>query len=94
MSYTVLVSLRAAKDVDRLDLSLTALNPRAGAHLGDLLEQAIANLADYPLRGRPASATTREINIPFGQGAYIIRYRVSGDRVTVTRIWHSLEQRR
>jgi len=66
----------------------------AAARLGDLLEQAIATLADYPLRGRRAGVTTREINVPFGQSAYIIRYRVRGDQVTVTRIWHGLEQRR
>ncbi|WP_426013129.1 hypothetical protein [Caulobacter sp. DWR2-3-1b2] len=34
------------------------------------------------------------MNIPFGQGGYIIRYRVTSDRVIITRIWHGLEERR
>lgn len=38
-------------------------------------------------------AFTREINIPFGHSAYVVRYRVKGQRVTITRIWHGLEQR-
>jgi len=59
-----------------------------------LLEHAIANLADHPLRGRRVGITTREINVPFGQSAYVIRYRIRDDQVTVTRIWHGLEERR
>jgi plasmid stabilization system protein ParE len=50
-------------------------------------------LAEHPSRGRPVGPTTREVNIPFGQSAYIIRYRVSANRVTITRIWHGLERR-
>jgi len=38
-------------------------------------------------------SVTREINIPFGHSAYVIRYRVKDQRVTITRIWHGLEQR-
>jgi plasmid stabilization system protein ParE len=32
--------------------------------------------------------------MPFGQGSYVVRYRVTADRVIVTRIWHGLELRR
>jgi plasmid stabilization system protein ParE len=46
------------------------------------------------LRGRSIGPTTREINLPFGQSAYVIRYRVTANRVIVTRIWHGLELRR
>lgn len=93
MSFTVFVHPNALWDADRLDQWLKARDLQAAARLGDLLEQAIASLAKHPLRGRPISRTIHEINIPFGRSAYIVRYRVSGQQVTVTRIWHSLEQR-
>ena len=32
--------------------------------------------------------------LPFGQSAYVIRYRVTTDRVIITRIWHGLELHR
>lgn len=49
---------------------------------------------EAPMRGRLVGRTAREINIPFGRSAYIIRYRVSGRRVIITRIWHGLEDRK
>ena len=93
MTFTVLVSAQAQKDVERLDASLSAFNIRAAARLGALLEAALDSLSQAPLRGRQVGPTAREINIPFGQSAYIVRYRVSGANVIVTRIWHGLEHR-
>jgi plasmid stabilization system protein ParE len=93
VNYTVILSPRALKDADRLDEWLMARSPSAAARLGDLLEETIADLSQHPLRGRSTGPTTREVNLPFGQGAYVIRYRVYGQRVIVTRIWHGLEQR-
>ncbi|MBU4433645.1 MAG: type II toxin-antitoxin system RelE/ParE family toxin [bacterium] len=93
MSYAVSVSARAQKDVRRLDVQLSAHSPRAAARLGLLLEKALDSLVEAPMRGRLIGGTVREINIPFGRSAYVIRYRVSGSRVIITRIWHGLEDR-
>ena len=90
MIYSIIVSPRAGKDADRLDQRLMEHSPAAAALLG----QAIASLAEHPLRGRSIGPTTREINLPFGQSAYVIRYRVTTDRVIITRIWHGLELHR
>ena len=68
--------------------------PDVAARFGDLLERTIASLAEHPLRGRSVGPTTREINLPFGQSAYVIRYRVTANRVIITRLWHGLELRR
>lgn len=94
MSFTVSVSARAQTDVRRLDVQLSAHSPRAAARLGLLLENALDSLMEAPMRGRLVGRTAREINIPFGRSAYIIRYRVSGRRVIITRIWHGLEDRK
>ena len=51
------------------------------------------SLAEAPLRGCLAGPTVREINIPFGKHAYIVRYRVDGSQVNVIRILHSLQRR-
>ena len=35
----------------------------------------------------------RELALPFSDGAYVVRYRIDGDNVVITRIWHSKEDR-
>jgi plasmid stabilization system protein ParE len=62
----------------------------------DTLFAAARSLADLPERGRPAARPGyRELVVPFGAGAYIIRYRVDHRRnkVVITRLWHGREQR-
>lgn len=93
MSFTVSVSELAQKDAARLDEWLSAYAPQAAERLGAVLLEAFDSLSEMPLRGRIAGRTTREIKVPFGRDAYIIRYRVKGAHVTMTRIWHSLEDR-
>lgn len=94
MIYSIIVSPQAGKDAERLDQRLMEYSPTAAARFADLLGRTIASLAEHPLRGRAVGPTTREINLPFGQSAYVIRYRVAADRVIITRIWHGLELRR
>jgi len=93
LSFTVSVSENAQRDVNRLEAWLCAHDLKAAARVGPLLLDAFDSLAETPLRGRATGPTTREINVPFGHHAYIIRYRVRGSRVIVTRIRHSLERR-
>jgi plasmid stabilization system protein ParE len=94
VTHSISVSRQAGKDAERLDQRLMEYDPAIAARFGDLLEQTILSLAEYPSRGRSIGPTTREVNIPFGQSAYIVRYRVSASRVTITRIWHGLEDRK
>jgi plasmid stabilization system protein ParE len=51
-------------------------------------------LARFP-ESAPKLATSnmRELPIRFGHYGYVVRYGVSGDRVIIARIFHSLEQR-
>jgi plasmid stabilization system protein ParE len=62
----------------------------------DTLFVAARSLAELPERGRPAVRPEyRELIVPFGAGAYVIRYRIDHrrDAVIITRIWHGREQR-
>ena len=93
MTFTVAVTAGAKRDFNRLIVWLSVRDSRAAARLGPVLEEAVTSLADAPLRGREVGPKTREIIIPFGRSAYILRYRVVGSRVSITRIWHSLEHR-
>jgi plasmid stabilization system protein ParE len=70
-------------------------------HGASLPERAVDTLfaaarSDQPERGRPAARPGyRELIVPFGAGAYIIRYRIDPRRnvVVITRLWHGRERR-
>ena len=93
MSFRVTLSHAAGHDLDRHEAWLAERNPNAAAKAGQLLTAAIASLDTSPLRGRNISTGIRELVVPFGSAAYLIRYRVREDAVYVTRILHSRERR-
>jgi plasmid stabilization system protein ParE len=50
----------------------------------------------YPERGRQSAVTNaRELVVPFGRSAYIVRYALltKADEVIILRVWHGREQR-
>jgi toxin ParE1/3/4 len=54
------------------------------------------SLATFPKRGRPADvAGVRELIIPFGRSAYVLRHAISIDRgeIVILRVWHGREAR-
>jgi plasmid stabilization system protein ParE len=88
---------RARADLDRLRKFLTPHGDSLSTRAVDGLFAAAYSLADQPERGRPAARPGyRELVVPFGRGAYIIRYRVDQrrDTIVITRLWHGREQRR
>jgi plasmid stabilization system protein ParE len=52
VKYVVIVSPRAALDVDRLELWLLDKNPSAALRAGAVLEASMASLVELPERGR------------------------------------------
>ena len=76
----VVLSARAERDVERLWAFLASKNPRAADRFLDEIERAYRSLSDFPDRGRPARPDFRELVVPFGRGAYILRYTMSRDR--------------
>jgi plasmid stabilization system protein ParE len=68
---------RARADLDRLRNFLAPHGQSLSARAVDTLFAAAHSLAVQPERGRPAArAGYRELIVPFGGGAYVIRYRV------------------
>jgi plasmid stabilization system protein ParE len=88
---------RARNDLDRLRRFLMPHGDSLSERAVEALFAATYSLADQSERGRPAARPGyRELIVPFGAGAYVIRYRVDHRRnaVVITRLWHGREQRR
>jgi plasmid stabilization system protein ParE len=69
-------------------------NPEAARHAAEALKKYAALLLDHPglgrgLEGRPG----RELDLPFSQRGYVMRYRLEGDDIAILKIWHSREKR-
>lgn len=86
---------QAYADVERLHNFLSPKNPGAADRVGDLLFESARSLKDAPHKGQPLQSGFRELIVPFGKGAYVLRYRVddANEAVVIARIWHSREQR-
>lgn len=92
----IVVAPEALADFERLREFLVEKDPRAAARAVETLTQAIDSLARFPERGRLAALPKhRELVVPFGRSAYIVRYafRPEESAVLVTRLWHGREQR-
>jgi plasmid stabilization system protein ParE len=86
---------RARFDIDRLHQFLAPKDPAAANRMVDAVLEAMLTLKSAPEKGRRLSTGLRELIVPFGKGAYIVRYVVRKDeqRILITRIWHSRERR-
>jgi toxin ParE1/3/4 len=92
----ILVTREAAADLDRLRAFLAEADSRAAQRVGAALSGAIQSLDIFPDRGRPSPvADTRELIVPFGRSAYVIRYAhlAETNEIVILRIWHGREVR-
>lgn len=93
---TVLVWLPETRDdIQRLFDFLLAVNPNAAARAVRLLMQGANMVLEHPGMGRPMDDGTkrRELFLPFGASAYVLRYRVENETVVIIRVWHGREAR-
>lgn len=93
MTYRVVISPSANRDVDRLEDWLAERSPQAALRVGGVLKAAFLSLADMPHRTWRIDEGVRELMVPFGRYGYVIRYEVRESRVIVTRVFHALEDR-
>ncbi len=86
----------ALDDIRRLYEFLLEKDPVAAGRAVRAIRVGSARLVDTPEIGRPLADGTgrREFFIPFGGGAYVLRYRIHDDTIVVVRVWHSREARR
>jgi len=85
----------AWQDTQRLYDFLLDQDPGAAARAMDVLLEGADRLAEMPEIGKPMTNDTgrRELYLPFGTGAYVLRYRIHNEHVVVIRVWHSREHR-
>jgi plasmid stabilization system protein ParE len=90
------VAPAALADLARLREFLVGKDPAAAERAIVALITAIESLGTFPECGRPSGTPKmRELIVPFGRSAYVVRYAysASNDEVTVVRIWHGREAR-
>ena len=88
--------LPAAKaDLQRLYDFISPHNEDAAARAVQAIVGGVDQLADFPEAGRlwEPDVDFRELVVPFGARAYIVRYRIFDSRVIIVRVWHGLEDR-
>jgi plasmid stabilization system protein ParE len=86
----------ALRDLDRLIVFINGKNPEAARRAAQVIGTGAGQLQTTPELGRPMADGThrRELIIPFGAGAYVLRYRLDGDQaVVIIRVWHGREDR-
>ncbi len=91
-----LVWLPEAKaDLERLFQFLLDKNPGAAKRMIRQIQTGARHLQDFPEIGRPMRDDTgrRELFLPFGNGYYVLRYRIHADEVVIIRVWHGRESR-
>jgi plasmid stabilization system protein ParE len=91
----LIVSPEAAADLQRLRAFLADKSPAAARRAVATISNAVRTLEVFPDRGSPLEAEMRELIVPFGRSAYIVRYAHLRelDEVVILRVWHGREQR-
>lgn len=86
---------QAQGDIQRLFDFLLERDPVAAERAVRAIQTGARRLADHPQIGRPMNDDSgrKELLVPFGAGAYVIRYLSQRERVVVIRVWHSREER-
>ena len=85
----------AGDDIDRLFEFLLEKNPGAARRAVLTIVEGANRLLAHPQSGSRMDDDTerRDLFLPFGAGAYVLRYRVHYETVVVIRVWHSREDR-
>ena len=86
----------ALSDFEGLHDFVYSHSPDAAARAAQLLLDGVQMLRATPMLGRsmPDDSGRRELFLPFGAGAYVVRYRLqTPEIVVIIRIWHNRENR-
>lgn len=84
----------AVHDLARLRDFLGPKNAAAAARAAGRILQAARMLREQPELGHLVEDEEwRELLVPAGRIAYVLRYRIDEDAVIIARVWHSREDR-
>ena len=93
----LVVSSAAQSDLERLQVFLRDNSPTAAQRAVAVLDAAMRSLDAFPQRGLLSGVPgVRELIVPFGQSAYVLRYALLSptDEIVILRIWHGREGQR
>ena len=92
---TLLWLAEARADIQRLFDFLAEKDLRAAGRMADCIIDGARVLENHPRAGKPMDDESgrRELFMPFGIGAYVLRYRLHEEHIVVIRVWHSRESR-
>ena len=82
-------------DIQCLYNFLRERDPRAAERAIRAMQLGVQRLLEFPHLGRRMEDETerREVAVPFGAGAYVLRYRMHDETIVVLCVWHSREAR-
>jgi plasmid stabilization system protein ParE len=85
----------AIADIERLHAFLHEKSPGAASRAAKAILEGANFLKSTPGAGRlmPDESGRKELILPFGSGAYVLRYMLEEDSVVIIRVWHSREHR-
>jgi plasmid stabilization system protein ParE len=85
----------ALADIERLYRFLHEKNPAAALRAAATIKDGAETLRTTPDLGRPMPDDTgrRELFLPFGAGAYVLRYKRDRSDTVIIRVWHGREDR-
>lgn len=93
MTFEVELRPQARKDLLRFETFLKTMSAVAAARRINWLQKEIRALGDNPLRGQSQDRRRYVLVLRYARSAYIIRYRLTRDKIIVVRIWHGKENR-
>lgn len=85
----------ASEDIQRVFDFLIDKDPLAATRMLERIRVGADTLLEFPRAGTRMDNDTerRELFVPFGVGAYVLRYRLHGEMIVVIRVWHNRESR-
>lgn len=85
----------AKSDIARLHEFLHEKSPDAAQRMVNTLLQGADQLLSFPEMGTPMNdeLRRRELFLPFGAGAYVLRYKINRDDIIIVHVWHSRKLR-
>lgn len=89
----VILSRKAELDFAAQVRWLNQHSPAAGRSAALRIVEVIDLLSDFPDMGTVVGSEMREKTVQFGRDGFVIRYRRSGQTLTVLRIFHSRQNR-
>lgn len=84
-------SVPAAEDLERLCEWIERDNPGAARHVAKIIYEGCAQLENFPNMGRQSRRMTGRREMAFPPLPYVAVYRVNGDTVEISRIFHGAQ---